>query len=238
MEPVFYGISTLCVNEMYLNNGADRWPMRIPYAGIICIAIGTSFLACAAIFILVFRNVLGYLFVDSADVAAAVASICPIAALYQIPDGVLGTIGGVLRRASGQPSSYASTVTSCMGMYSCQALRESTATAYQPRPPAPSRAAMSVHARFVPLGSHDVLCFLSMPCAQGHGPAGDAGPVQLLRLLGLRRHRRLRALLPRGLGPAGPVVRHRRRRLPDQVCPVRVGSRGATQHCMVQNAHA
>ena len=63
----------------------------------ICIAIGTGFLAIAAVLILVFRNSLGYLFVDSADVAAVVASICPIAAMYQIPDGVLGTIGGVLR---------------------------------------------------------------------------------------------------------------------------------------------
>ena len=66
-------------------------------AGVICIAIGTGFLAIAAVFILVFRNSLGYLFVDSANVAAVVASICPIAATYQIPDGVLGTIGGVLR---------------------------------------------------------------------------------------------------------------------------------------------
>jgi len=81
---------------------------RDPCAGIICIAIGTGFLACAAVFILVFRNVLGYLFVDSADVAAAVASICPIAALYQIPDGVLGTIGGVLRRVFGRPLSFCS----------------------------------------------------------------------------------------------------------------------------------
>ena len=66
-------------------------------AGIICIAIGTGFLAIAAVLILVFRNSIGYLFVDSADVAAVVASICPIAAAYQLPDGVLGTIGGVLR---------------------------------------------------------------------------------------------------------------------------------------------
>ena len=72
---------------------------HIVCAGIICIAIGTGFLACAAVLILVFRNSIGYLFVDSADVAAVVASICPIAAMYQIPDGVLGTIGGVLRRA-------------------------------------------------------------------------------------------------------------------------------------------
>ena len=71
-------------------------------AGIICVAIGTGFLACAAVLLLVFRDSIGYLFVDSADVAAVVASICPIAALYQIPDGVLGTIGGVLRRAPGR----------------------------------------------------------------------------------------------------------------------------------------
>ena len=66
-------------------------------AGIICIAIGTGFLATTAVIILVFRNSIGYLFVDSADVAAVVASILPIAAGYQVPDAVLGTIGGVLR---------------------------------------------------------------------------------------------------------------------------------------------
>jgi Na+-driven multidrug efflux pump len=48
------------------------------HVGVICIAIGTGFLATTAVLILVFRNSIGYLFVDSADVAAVVASIdCP-----------------------------------------------------------------------------------------------------------------------------------------------------------------
>ncbi len=41
----------------------------------------------------------GYLFVNDEEVVAMVAKICPIAALYQFPDGILGCIGGVLRRA-------------------------------------------------------------------------------------------------------------------------------------------
>ena len=39
----------------------------------------------------------GYLFVDDERVVRMVAKICPIAALYQFPDGILGCIGGVLR---------------------------------------------------------------------------------------------------------------------------------------------
>jgi Na+-driven multidrug efflux pump len=39
----------------------------------------------------------GYLFVDDVEVVHMVAAICPIAALYQFPDGILGCIGGVLR---------------------------------------------------------------------------------------------------------------------------------------------
>ena len=62
-----------------------------------CVCIGTSFLTVAGVAIYVFRDSLGYLFVSSAKVAAMVATICPIAALYQFPDGILGTIGGILR---------------------------------------------------------------------------------------------------------------------------------------------
>ena len=87
--PVSTDTKPCFINTCFINNAS--------HAGIICIAIGTGFLAVAAVIILVFRNSIGYLFVDSADVAAVVASICPIAAAYQIPDGVLGTIGGVLR---------------------------------------------------------------------------------------------------------------------------------------------
>ncbi len=69
----------------------------LPCPGYVCVAIGTSFLTVAGVAIYVFRDSLGYLFVSSAKVAAMVATICPIAALYQFPDGILGTIGGILR---------------------------------------------------------------------------------------------------------------------------------------------
>ncbi len=81
--------------------------------GYVCVAIGTSFLTVAGVAIYVFRDSLGYLFVSSAKVAAMVATICPIAALYQFPDGILGTIGGILRcghavvvAAEGRPSCH------------------------------------------------------------------------------------------------------------------------------------
>ena len=38
----------------------------------------------------------GYLFVDDVEVVRMVAAICPIAALYQFPDGILGCIGGLI----------------------------------------------------------------------------------------------------------------------------------------------
>ena len=58
---------------------------------------GTGFLTIAGACIFVFRNTLGYLFVDDTEVVRKVAAIAPIAALYQFPDGLLGCIGGVLR---------------------------------------------------------------------------------------------------------------------------------------------
>lgn len=63
-------------------------------AGNICVILGTTFLAIAAVLIYVLRNYIGALFVDDPKVQAAVASIAPIAAIYQIPDGILGTTGG------------------------------------------------------------------------------------------------------------------------------------------------
>ena len=65
--------------------------------------IGTGFLTVAGSCIYIFRDSIGYLFVSSDKVAAMVAKICPIAAAYQLPDGILGTIGGVLRRACPYP---------------------------------------------------------------------------------------------------------------------------------------
>ena len=71
--------------------------VHVAYPGYVCVCIGTGFLTIAGVCIYVFRDSLGYLFVSSAKVAAMVAKICPIAALYQFPDGILGTIGGILR---------------------------------------------------------------------------------------------------------------------------------------------
>ena len=59
--------------------------------------LGTLFLSLCGILIAAFRNSIGYLFVDDKDVVAMVALIAPIAAIYQFPDGILGTTNGVLR---------------------------------------------------------------------------------------------------------------------------------------------
>ena len=65
------------------------------HAGYICVILGTAFLALAAVLIYALRNVIGSWFVDDPLVQKAVAAIAPIAAIYQIPDGILGTSGGV-----------------------------------------------------------------------------------------------------------------------------------------------
>lgn len=67
------------------------------FSGVLCVALGTLFLSICGIFIWALRNSLGYLFVDDKDVVAMVAVIAPIAAVYQFPDGILGTTNGVLR---------------------------------------------------------------------------------------------------------------------------------------------
>ena len=94
------------VKQLILSNSAaSLWVLEVRsicrmfcLAGFVCVCIGTGFLSVAGVCIYVFRDTLGYLFVSSDKVAAMVAKICPIAAAYQLPDGILGTIGGVLRR--------------------------------------------------------------------------------------------------------------------------------------------
>lgn len=63
----------------------------------LCVALGTLFLSGAGLLIFLLRWRIGGWFVDDPEVQRAVASIAPIAALYQFPDGILGTAGGVLR---------------------------------------------------------------------------------------------------------------------------------------------
>mmetsp|Transcript_7620 Transcript_7620/g.22493 ORF Transcript_7620/g.22493 Transcript_7620/m.22493 type:complete len:596 (+) Transcript_7620:1342-3129(+) len=66
-------------------------------SGMVCVCIGTGFLTLAGLCIFIWRDTLGYLFVNDAEVVKMVAAIAPIAAVYQFPDGILGCIGGVLR---------------------------------------------------------------------------------------------------------------------------------------------
>lgn len=56
------------------------------------------------------------------------ATICPIAALYQLPDGVLGTIGGILRCVHTCPGPFFSceTLASARAMHACIQSRDAT----------------------------------------------------------------------------------------------------------------
>ncbi|CAM9737971.1 unnamed protein product, partial [Phaeothamnion confervicola] len=72
-------------------------PLRARLAGRLSICVGTAFMAVSAIIIVVCRQYLGAIFVDDQDVMALVAKIAPIAAAFEICDGLQGTAAGVLR---------------------------------------------------------------------------------------------------------------------------------------------
>ncbi|KAK9829555.1 hypothetical protein WJX72_006470 [[Myrmecia] bisecta] len=83
--------------------GAGR-PMQARLSGYICIALGAGFMACAGAAVFIFRNRLGYIFVDNADVVALVATAAPIASFYMPIDGMFGCVQGVLRGMGRQMS--------------------------------------------------------------------------------------------------------------------------------------
>jgi len=61
-------------------------------------------MAGSGLFISLFRQRIGPLFVDDLDVTMEVAKVAPICAGYQIFDGIAGTSSGVLRYKSCIPS--------------------------------------------------------------------------------------------------------------------------------------
>lgn len=91
-----FGVATASTIRVGNLLGAGRG-QQARISGLVCVVLGTGFLTVAGVCIFVWRNTLGYLFVSDAEVVKMVASIAPIAAIYQLPDGILGCIGGVLR---------------------------------------------------------------------------------------------------------------------------------------------
>ncbi len=63
-------------------------------------ALGALFMAGSGLFISLFCQRIGPLFVDDLDVTTEVAKVAPICAGYQIFDGIAGTSSGVLRYRS------------------------------------------------------------------------------------------------------------------------------------------
>ena len=66
-------------------------------AGFLSVALGALFMSGSGLFISLFRQRIGPLFVDDLDVTQEVALVAPICAGYQIFDGIAGTSSGVLR---------------------------------------------------------------------------------------------------------------------------------------------
>lgn len=68
-------------------------------AGFLSVALGALFMSGSGLFISLFRQRIGPLFVDDLSVTQQVARVAPICAAYQIFDGIAGTSSGVLRCA-------------------------------------------------------------------------------------------------------------------------------------------
>lgn len=60
-------------------------------------AVGAGFMAISGILLASTHSFIGYLFSNDADVVAQVSRIAPIGGLFQVFDGIQGSIAGVLR---------------------------------------------------------------------------------------------------------------------------------------------
>ncbi len=68
-------------------------------AGLLAFAVGTAFMGCMAILLLLFPGALVRAMTDSAEVAQLAVPLLAIAALFQVSDGIQGVGAGVLRGA-------------------------------------------------------------------------------------------------------------------------------------------
>jgi multidrug resistance protein, MATE family len=76
--------------------GAQQ-PERAKVAAWLAVCTGAAFMAVCGIVIASVKDVLGLLFIDDAAVVSAIASIAPLAAIFQLVDGIMGTTSGALR---------------------------------------------------------------------------------------------------------------------------------------------
>ncbi|KAA6429172.1 MAG: hypothetical protein FRX49_00568 [Trebouxia sp. A1-2] len=98
-----FGVSTAATIRVGNLVGANR-PSEARLAGFLSVALGAIFMAGSGLFISLFRQRIGPLFVDDLDVTREVAKVAPICAGYQIFDGIAGTSSGVLRGLGRQAS--------------------------------------------------------------------------------------------------------------------------------------
>ncbi|DBA94578.1 hypothetical protein WJX77_010461 [Trebouxia sp. C0004] len=98
-----FGVSTAATIRVGNLVGANR-ASEARLAGFLSVALGALFMAGSGLFISLFRQRIGPLFVDDLDVTSEVAKVAPICAGYQIFDGIAGTSSGVLRGLGRQAS--------------------------------------------------------------------------------------------------------------------------------------
>ncbi|KAL3161013.1 hypothetical protein ABBQ38_009396 [Trebouxia sp. C0009 RCD-2024] len=98
-----FGISTAATIRVGNLVGANR-PSEARLAGFLSVALGALFMSGSGLFISLFRQRIGPLFVDDLGVSREVARVAPICAAYQVFDGIAGTSSGVLRGLGRQAS--------------------------------------------------------------------------------------------------------------------------------------
>jgi MATE family multidrug resistance protein len=99
--PMAFGIAANVRVGNLLGAGSG---FRAKVASRVSVALGVTWMACMAALILIFRNQIGKVFVGDKDdeMVRLAATIAPIAAVFQVFDGLLGTSNGVLRACGRQ----------------------------------------------------------------------------------------------------------------------------------------
>ncbi|ACO63435.1 Multidrug/Oligosaccharidyl-lipid/Polysaccharide flippase [Micromonas commoda] len=99
--PMAFGIAANVRVGNLLGAGSG---FRAKVASRVSVALGVTWMACMAALILIFRRQTGEVFVGDKDneMVMLAAKIAPIAAVFQVFDGLLGTSNGVLRACGRQ----------------------------------------------------------------------------------------------------------------------------------------
>ncbi|KAF5833123.1 hypothetical protein DUNSADRAFT_10673 [Dunaliella salina] len=97
----YFSVSTNMKVKISAVNLANTHTSYRPYvarlSAWLCVAVGGMFMAFFAAIILIARNYVGLAFTNDQAVISVMAAIAPLAALFQVSDGVVGTAQGMLQ---------------------------------------------------------------------------------------------------------------------------------------------